>query len=147
MMQSGGLPGMLGISLEDVEPPTLHCSRYFKSFSKSHWHNMVEESTSLSLKFPGTTSLLVPKAMDKLKQPWMRFLSTFHVDLQNEQTGSHWISKMVTTVVFLIDNPNEPVQDIAVSDVETARIINCLRFTKSGVVQMRCFLLPRHWIR
>ena len=62
---------------------------------------------------------LAPKATDRLKPVSTVSPSICPVGLQSAPMVSHWISKMVTTVVFLIDNPNEPkAQDIAVSDVE-----------------------------
>lgn len=100
MMQSGELPGMLGVKLEEVEPPTIHCSpnilSLFKESLETHQGGIHLEVTK-NFQYD---IFIGPKTMAKSKASLKEFPSTFLAAQPNEPTESLWISKMGMMVAY-----------------------------------------------
>ena len=119
MMQSGELPGMLGVTLEDVEPPTVHCSpnilNLFKESLATHGggiHIDVSKNFQYDIfigpKSNGQVESLVDGVPFYFSRGSAKRANGISLDFKDGDNGG-----------VLIDNPNEPkFEDIAVSDVE-----------------------------
>lgn len=119
MMQSGELPGMLGVTLEDVEPPTVHCSpnilNLFKESLATHGggiHIDVSKNFQYDIfigpKSNGQVESIVDGVPFYFSRGSAKRANGISLDFKDGDNGG-----------VLIDNPNEPkFEDIAVSDVE-----------------------------
>lgn len=119
MMQSGELPGMLGVTLEDVEPPTVHCSpnilNLFKESLATHGggiHIDVSKNFQYDIfigpKSNGQVESIVDGVPFYFSRGSAKRANGISLDFKDGDNGG-----------VLIDNPNEPkFEDITVSDVE-----------------------------
>ena len=119
MMQSGELPGMLGVTLEDVEPPAVHCSpnilNLFKESLATHGggiHIDVNKNFQYDIfigpKSNGQVESIIDGVPFYFSRGSAKRANGISLDFKDGDNGG-----------VLIDNPNEPkFSDIAVSDVE-----------------------------
>ena len=119
MMQNGELPQMLGVSLEEVSPPTIHLSPGIKAlFAESlaqhegGIHLEVSKNYQYDLfvgpKSNGQIECLVEGIPFYFSRGSAKRANGISLDFKDGDQGG-----------VLIDNPNEPkFQDIAVSDLE-----------------------------
>ena len=120
MMQSGELPGLLGVTLEEVEPPTIHCSpsilALFKESLATHGGGVhlevpknFEYDIGVGPKNSGQIETIVDGVPFYMSRGSAKRANGISLDFKDGPNGG-----------VLIDNPNEPTfQDIAVSDVES----------------------------
>lgn len=120
MMQSGELPGMLGVKFEEIEPPTIYCSPNILSLFKE---SLAQHDGGIHLDVSKNFQydiFIGPKNKDQietivdgipfyLSRGSAKRANGISLDFKDGDNGG-----------VLIDNPNEPTfQDIAVSDVES----------------------------
>ena len=120
MMQSGELPGMLGVTLEDVEPPTIHCSpnilNLFKESLATHGGGIHLDVTKnfqydifIGPKNNGQVETNVDGVPFFMSRGSAKRANGISLDFKDGDNGG-----------VLIDNPNEPkAQDITVTDIES----------------------------